>query len=101
MLRDIVIKSFIDAFEIDEGFVNADVINACTVLCKVLRQRTKNDILLDEPLFEDQTVDVFGELEVVSTALVETRLHIFTELQKFFIDNQTRFGYGKDGFDFF
>jgi hypothetical protein len=44
----------------------------------MLRQRAKNYILLDEPLFEDQTVDVFGKLEVVSTALVKASLHVFT-----------------------
>jgi hypothetical protein len=36
----------------------------------MLRQRAKNDVLLDEPLFEDQTVDVFGELEVGSRSLI-------------------------------
>jgi hypothetical protein len=67
----------------------------------MLRQRAKNDVLLDEPLFEDQTVDVFGELEVGSRSLIKASLHIFTKLQEIFIDHQARLGYGKDGFEFF
>jgi hypothetical protein len=67
----------------------------------MLRQWTKNDVFLDEPLFEYQTVDVFGKLEVVSTTLIKARFHGFTEFEEIFIDYQTRLGYGKDGFEFF
>jgi hypothetical protein len=70
LLRNVIVQVLIDAFEIDVSIVDANVINACSTFFAVLRQRAKNDAFLDEPLFEDQTVDVFGELEVGSRSLI-------------------------------
>jgi hypothetical protein len=101
LLRNVIVQVFIDAFEIDVSIIDANVIDTCTVLCQMLCQWAKNDVLLDKPLFEHQAVDVFGKLKVVSTTLVEASLHIVAELDEFFIDRQARLCGCKDGFEFF